>query len=111
MHRFRGKVFTPSDSETLAQSHLLLSGDPVSRGPGCGRCFGPARGCCGRDDNRLESRLRKGQQEVAGASRVGGTERRHSPPELEGISRPRTVMSCQGRSGQQPLAWSCPFSA
>lgn len=33
------------------------------------------------------------------------------PSELEGISRPRTVTSHQGRSGQQPLAWSCPLSA
>lgn len=80
MQRFTGKVFTPRDSKTLAQSHLLLSGDPVNRGPGVWPVFRvPARGCCGRDDNRLESRLRKGQREVVGASRVSGTERRHSP--------------------------------
>lgn len=27
----------------------------------------PARGCYGRDDNRLKSQLRKGQREVEGA--------------------------------------------
>ena len=48
------QVFTPRDSKTSAQSHLLLSGDPVSGGPwGVAAVPGPGkglRGCCGRDD-------------------------------------------------------------
>lgn len=69
----------------------------------------PARGCCGHDDNRLKSRLRKGQREVEGARAGSAGLKGGAPPsELEGVSCPRTVTSHQGRSGQEPSAWSCP---
>lgn len=39
------QVFTPRDSKTSAQSHLLLSGDPVSGGPwGAAAVPGPGKG-------------------------------------------------------------------
>lgn len=70
----------------------------------------PARGCYGRDDNRLKSQLRKGQREVEGAC-AGAAGEGCSRYRLEGVSRPKTVTSLQGRLGQEPSAWSCPPSA
>lgn len=72
----------------------------------------PARGCYGRDDNRLKSQLRKGQREVEGAcAGAAGVKGGVLASELEGVSRPKTVTSLQGRLGQEPSAWSCPPSA
>ena len=42
---FSGQAFTLRDSKTSAQSHLLLSGDPVSGGPrGVAAVPGPGKG-------------------------------------------------------------------
>ena len=87
----------------------------MSRGPwGAAAVLGPGKGGvgCGRDDNRLKSRLRKGQREVEGVHAGSAGLKGGAPPsELEGVSCPRTVTSHQGRSGQEPSAWSCPPSA
>ena len=105
MQRFRGKVFTPSHSETLAQSHLLLSGDPVSRGSGMWPLFRSQRGAAvGLMTTGWSHGSGKGSRRWRASPGSAGLKGGIPPSELEGISSPRTVMSLQGRSGQQPLA-------